>query len=115
MIDLWHIAPGLDTPEHLRARIAQFVCEIASEAALKAHIRPQEHGLGFICLSPPEPIPDSARALLVLLQSLDSPLLIGRPDSTVRRLSDDGLVKLFRLLRLARRLRDIEAGSEPGC
>ena len=30
------------------------------------------------------------------------------------RLSDNALVKLFRLLRLARRLRDIEAGSVDG-
>jgi hypothetical protein len=38
-------------------------------------------------------------------------LLIGVPASPVRRLSDDGFIKFFRLLRLARRLRDIEAGS----
>jgi hypothetical protein len=37
-----------------------------------------------------------------------APLLHGTAAST--RLSDAGLVKLFRLLRLARRLLDLEAG-----
>jgi hypothetical protein len=35
-----------------------------------------------------------------------------RDDSDTLRLSDSGFIKLFRLLRLARRLSDMEAGSD---
>jgi prophage regulatory protein len=38
-----------------------------------------------------------------------SPLLIGTHESLIPRLGDEGTLKLFRLARLARRLRDIEA------
>ncbi|CAM5532347.1 hypothetical protein [Rhodanobacter lindaniclasticus] len=46
-----------------------------------------------------------------------APLLQGQHDahpSRVHRLSDNGLVKLFRLLRLARRLLELEMGVANG-
>jgi hypothetical protein len=108
--DIWRIAPDLDTPECLRAHIAQFAREIAHEADIDAQVALCEHGIGFICLPQPEPVSDFARAVFTLLQSLnDHPLLIGTPESPIPRLSDEGTLKLFRLARLARRLRDIEA------
>ncbi|MDR3352470.1 MAG: hypothetical protein LBO00_05600 [Zoogloeaceae bacterium] len=110
--DIWRIAPGLDTPECLRAHIAQFAREIAHEADIDAQVAPCEHSIGFVCLPLPEPVSDFSRAVFALLQSIDEhPLLIviGTPESSIPRLSDEGTLKLFRLARLARRLREIEA------
>jgi ParB family protein of integrating conjugative element (PFGI_1 class) len=121
--DIWRIDPSLDTSECLRAHIAQFAREIAHEAEIDAQIVPHEQGIGFVCLPQPEPVSDFSRSVLALLQSLNAtpssipdghwlnPLLIGYPESFVC-LSDDGLIKLFRLVRLARRLRDIEADTD---
>jgi ParB family protein of integrating conjugative element (PFGI_1 class) len=129
--DIWRIDPGLDTPECLRVHIVQFAREIAHEAEIEAQIMPHEQGIGFVCLPQPERVSDFARAALALLQSLAATpsellntglrvcwfpfLLIGefteQTASSLHRLSDDGLIKLFRLMRLARRLRDIEADA----
>ncbi|MDR3351895.1 MAG: hypothetical protein LBO00_02550, partial [Zoogloeaceae bacterium] len=110
LTDIWRIDPGLDTPECLRAHIAQFALEIAHEASLDTQIVSSESGIGFVCLPQPEPVSDFARAVFVLLQSLnDQPLLIGTLESPIPRLSDEGTLKLFRLSRLARRLRELEA------
>jgi ParB family protein of integrating conjugative element (PFGI_1 class) len=123
--DMWSIAPSLDTPEHLRAHIAQFAREIAEEAQLADCITPVDAGIGFAC-APQTGLPEFGRALWTLLQVLSQdevdmpqigelgPLLRGRLDRNSGeepRLSDRGLVKLFRLLRLARRLLDREAGA----
>jgi len=43
-----------------------------------------------------------------------APLLHGHGDASGTRLSDAGLVKLFRLLRLARRLLDLGTGAMSG-
>ena len=130
--DVWYIEPGLDAPDRLRVHIAQFAREIAEEAAVVEHIEPRESGIGFVCVasSAARDLPPFARAVLTLLHALSAaslpaigldrarladelaPLLHGRGGSPTR-LSDAGLVKLFRLLRLARRLLDLEAG-EPG-
>ena len=130
--DVWYIEPGLDVPERLRVHIAQFAREIAEEAAVVEHIEPRESGIGFVCVvsSAVRDSPPFARAVLTLLHALSAaslpatrldrarladdlaPLLHGRGGS-ITRLSDVGLVKLFRLLRLARRLLDLEAG-DPG-
>jgi hypothetical protein len=99
--DVWHIEPSLDTPECLRTHIAQFAQEIAGEVGLSECITPVDEGIGFVCAFPPDALSDSNRAMLGCLSLLsDSP----------PALSDVGLVKLFRLLRLSRRLLDIEAG-----
>jgi hypothetical protein len=136
--DVWYIEPGLDAPERLRVHIAQFAREIAEEAGQADCIEPTDEGLGFVCNADALPtnahsLPFLARAVLTLLQALSTgylaaptplsklddvrltdalgPLLQGRRKSPASdRLSDNGLVKLFRLLRLARRLLDLEAG-----
>lgn len=137
--DVWYIEPGLDAPERLRVHIAQFAREIAEEAGQADCIEPTDEGLGFVCNADalsanPHSLPFLARAVLTLLQALSTgylaapvplstlddlrltdalgPLLQGRRNRPASdRLSDNGLVKLFRLLRLARRLLDLEAGA----
>src|SRR3989344_6004339 len=132
--DGWYIEPGLDAPERLRNHIAQFAREIAGEAGLADSIESCETGTGFMCRSPETtPLPAFTRAVLTLLHVLSAastpaaglnpaqladhlaPLLHGH-GSTATRLTDAGLVKLFRLLRLARRLVDLETGAsdDPG-
>ena len=131
--DIWQIEPSLDTPECLRVHIAQYAREIAGEAGLAEWITPVGNGIGFVCSLPAAPLSDFGRAILGLLSLLSgdadpaflafqgeidlASLLRGRlaPEGEAFRLSDDGLVKLFRLLRLARRLLDIEAGAASGC
>ena len=130
--DIWHIDPGLDTPDRLRIHIAQFAREIAGEADLDACVEDRSDGIGFACRAPAQVSSPLARAVLALLVSLagqqpadvgldvghfvtDLPALLHgqgqRHDDGARRLSDNTLVKLFRLLRLARRLLDLEAGA----
>ena len=136
--DVWYIEPGLDVPDRLRVHIAQFACEIAEEAAVGGHIEPCERGIGFVCMAPPaaqaKALTAFARAVLTLLDALSdapapatgfdrtrladdlAPLLHSSGEASMR-LSDAGLVKLFRLLRLARRLLDLESGAvsaDPG-
>lgn len=137
--DLWDIAPSLREPQQLREHIGALGREIALEASVVSSIEAIEGGIGFVChshKSGPQTEGDDirARATLSLLSSLSSgytprrlavdgvrladglaPLLQGmfanpRPQSTVTRLSDEGLIKLFRLIRLARRLVDLESG-----
>jgi hypothetical protein len=132
--DVWYIEPGLDAPDRLRVHIAQFAREIAGDAAVADHIEAIDGGIGFVCAAPAvgqaKALPAFARAVLTLLHALSAappaangldrarladdigPLLHGH-DGLATRLSDAGLVKLFRLLRLARRLLDLEAG-DPG-
>lgn len=136
--DVWYIEPALDVPDRLRVHIAQFACEIAEEAAVAGYIEPCDAGIGFVCA--PRPVTQAkdlsafACVVLTLLQALSStaapptgldrarladdlaPLLHGSGGASMR-LSDAGLVKLFRLLRLARRLLDLESGAasvDPG-
>ncbi|SDC40069.1 integrating conjugative element, PFGI_1 class, ParB family protein [Paracidovorax valerianellae] len=127
--DVWHIDPGLDTPDRLRVHIAQFAREIAAEGSAADRIAATDHGLGFACDEDPAAVAPLAHAMLALLRALEAgyagpaalaapctlaealtPLL--RPHGTAPRLSDSGLVKLFRLLRLARRLAEVEAGAD---
>ncbi|MCC4595474.1 ParB family protein [Xanthomonas campestris pv. phormiicola] len=142
--DVWHIEPSLDEPDRLRTHIAQFAQEIATEAGLDRGIVPCDDSIGFACGQAEAsgdqgalaPLP---RAVLALLHVLSAPyqlpgggaaridtsqlpgdlgrLLLGEAracEGRILRLSDNGLVKLFRLLRLARRLLDIEAGAAGG-
>ncbi|MEE5092509.1 ParB family protein [Xanthomonas euvesicatoria] len=127
--DVWHIDPGLDTPDSLRVHIAQFAREIAAEGSAADRIAATDNGLGFACDEEPVAVAPRAYAMLALLHALEAgytgpaatatpctlaealaPLL--RAHGTAPRLSDSGLVKLFRLLRLARRLADVEAGTD---
>lgn len=122
--DIWHIDPGLDTPDRLRIHIAQFAREIAGEAGLDACIEDRRDGVGFVCRG--QDHPPQSRAVLALLACLagqafpkagldDGDFATGLPAllhaDGARRLSDTALVKLFRLLRLARRLLDLESGT----
>lgn len=130
--DVWYIDAGLDTPDRLRIHIAQFAREIAGEAGLDECIEDRADGIGFACRARGQAPSPLGRAVLTLLTSLtgqpvaeagldgaqlaaDLPTLLhGHSQghgSGARRLSDTALVKLFRLLRLARRLLDLEAGT----
>lgn len=141
--DVWYIEPGLDAPDRLRVHIAQLAREIAEEAGRAGHVESVDDGIGFACaIDGPSANADSiawfARAVLTLLLALSAcyrpaaasptaldnlrladalgPLLQGRKDASdaqASRLSDSGLVKLFRLLRLARRLLELEVGTTP--
>jgi len=115
--DVWYINPGLDDPQRLRTHIAQFAGEIAAEADIVQTIEPSDSAIGFRCKIPDNTMPH-AQAIAALLQSLNTishtplplgALLCGIADSPCPRLSDEALVKLFRLIRLARRLFDLEA------
>jgi hypothetical protein len=94
------------------------------------HIEASEGGIGFVCVAPAvgqaKALPAFARAVLTLLHALsrarprerldrarladDLAALLHGHGGSATRLSDAALVKLFRLLRLARRLLDLEAG-----
>jgi ParB family protein of integrating conjugative element (PFGI_1 class) len=132
MTDVWNIPPELDAPERLRLQIAQFAREIAHEAKLDGLIVVQEHGMGFACVrSHNEAHSQLARGVLSLLHALSQSDLAAEPNSEIAlahvrndvgivlqgrqgcpeqtpevRLSDDGVLKLFRLIRLSRRLLD---------
>ncbi|MEW6312601.1 MAG: ParB family protein [Pseudomonadota bacterium] len=126
--DVWYIEPGLDVPDRLRVHIAQFAREIAEEAGVAEQVEPSDGGIGFACVASPaaRAMPPFALAVLTLLQALCAAGAAGGLDrarladdlapllydgSAHPRLSDAGLVKLFRLLRLARRLVDLESGA----
>jgi hypothetical protein len=139
--DVWHVEPGLDAPEPLRLHVAQFAREIAGEAGRADCVEAVNIGIGFVCAlpSPDGALSGRGRGVLSLLRALsrndeaDAPeflhldetlglLLRGRlvqgsdpapdPDPDSPRLSDGSLIKLFRLLRLARRLLDLESGAD---
>lgn len=119
--DLWYIERQIDEPAALRQEIFGLAHEVASEVRLPDRICASSGGVGFtvkqeIDLAPPaEPM---ANALMRLLESLSTSacsqvtqlelgqLLLGT--STADRLSDQALVKLFRVIRLARRLIELE-------
>lgn len=126
--DVWYIDPSLDLPEHLRVHIAQFAREIADEVSLADRIFPCDDGIGFVC-QPATDVTRMGTEVLMLLASLSGqgsadelerlphslPQLLHGKGDPAKRLSDTALVKLFRLLRLTRRLLDLESGSsDPG-
>ncbi|HHK4245483.1 TPA: ParB family protein [Pseudomonas aeruginosa] len=133
--DVWYIEPGLDSPDRLRIHIAQLAQEIAGQAELIDCIEAIETGIGFTCSAPQVDVspPDFGQVVLALLSALSllytaasdqgdqrlednlGALLLGggvRDTGALPRLSDNGLVKLFRLIRLARRLLDLEANPD---
>ncbi|HGN2220014.1 TPA: hypothetical protein ACKRYU_004722, partial [Pseudomonas aeruginosa] len=133
--DVWYIEPGLDAPDRLRIHIAQFAQEIAEQAELIDCIEATETRIGFTCSAPLVDVspPAFGQVVLALLRALSLPhsaasdqgdlrlddnlgaLLLGggvNDTDALPRLSDNGLVKLFRLIRLARRLLDLEANPD---
>ncbi|WP_223569780.1 ParB family protein [Pseudomonas sp. BF-R-26] len=140
--DIWSIAPILDTPEQLRLAIAGLAREMAAYAGHPASIIDQQHGLGFaldmerVDLATPGAT-GVHLMLLALLRAQDDvnwedrkqlpsalfgQLLLGvyqlpltdRPavDVGLERLPDSLLIKLYRLIRLARRLIDLTLTPE---
>ena len=106
----------------------QFAREIAGEARLDECIDDRPDGIGFACRAHAQDLEPLGRAVLALLACMagqqpadvgldngqlviDLPALLHGQGDVTRRLSDTALVKLFRLLRLARRLLDLEAGA----
>lgn len=133
--DVWAIAPTLDDPQPLRAHIAQLAREIAAEADMDACVVATDQGIGYRIdetqTHRASPLPFFARAVRGLLLALTvvapdvpaasaesalaslhladdlAPLLLGGTLAhPLMRLSDAALVKLYRLVRLARRLHD---------
>ncbi|WP_324745701.1 ParB family protein [Pseudomonas veronii] len=135
--DIWTIAPALDSPEQLRLAIAGLAREMANYAGHPESIVDQPLGLGFalnierVDLAAPRAT-GVHLLLMALLRAQDDvnwedrkqlpsalfgQLLLGvyqlpltdRPamDVGLERLPDRLLIKLYRLIRLARRLIDI--------
>lgn len=140
--DIWIIAPALDTPEQLRLAIAGLAREMAAYAGHPESIIDQKLGLGFALnierLDLAAPRATGVHLLLLALlraqdevnwedrqqlpSALFGQLLLGiyqlpltdRPavDVGLERLPDSLLIKLFRLIRLARRLIDLTLAPE---
>lgn len=140
--DIWIIAPTLDTPEQLRLAVAQLAREMASYAGDPDSVVDQPHGLGFTLDIERLDLTASRSTginllLLALLRAQDNvnwedrkqlpsalfgQLLLGvyqlplpdRPvmDVSLERLPDGLLIKLYRLIRLARRLIDLTLSPE---
>ena len=140
--DIWTIAPTLDNPEQLRLAIAGLAREMVAYAGHPESIIDQQHGLGFaldmerVDLATPRST-GVHLLLLALLRAQDDvnwedrkqlpsalfgQLLLGiyqltltdRPavDVGLERLPDSLLIKLYRLIRLARRLIDLTLTPE---
>lgn len=111
--DIWHIDPGLDVPHRLRIHINQFAREIAEEAGHLDAVVQTVSGLGFLCTL------DAPEGALSLLHALDKPGTTIQPHELLlssnsnQYLSDESLIKIFRLIRLARRLNQLECTAEP--
>ena len=105
----------------MRVHIAQLAQEIAAEADLDRCIEASDEGIGYRCRD--VAIQAEALPLFGLLSALSgsansiaeddlAALLLGAGKAGASRLSDAGLIKLFRVLRLARRLRELEVPQE---
>ena len=140
--DVWTIAPALDSPKQLRLAIAGLAREMATYAGHPESIIDQKLGLGFALniehLDLAAPRATGIHLLLLALlraqddvnwedrkqlpSALFGQLLLGvyqlpltdRPavDVGLERLPDSLLVKLYRLIRLARRLIDLTLTHE---
>ncbi|MBW4793219.1 ParB family protein [Pseudomonas tolaasii] len=140
--DIWIIAPTTDSPEQLRLAIAGLAREMAAYAGDPESIIEQKHGLGFALnidrLDLTTPRAAGVHLLLLALlraqddvnwedrkqlpSALFGQLLLGiyqlplpdRPavDVGLERLPDGLLIKLYRLIRLARRLIDLTLTPE---
>ena len=127
--DIWYVEPSLETADALRVHIAQFAREIASEVDLGEFVESASRGIGYACVKPVSLSSPQAQAVYALLDALaDSTAMdpntlrgvlpallhgLAEADPPVQRLSDAALVKLFRLLRLARKLQDLDRASRP--
>lgn len=138
--DIWYIESGLDSTDHLRLHIAQLAHEIAAESNAADTIDVTPQGLGYSVREPSNQREQPhflARATSTLLSAIATPyltrngrrasvgpirlaedlarLLVGQlppvgsplPD----RLNDVSIVKLFRLIRLSRRIVELESAG----
>lgn len=125
--DIWCIEPSMDSPEQLRIHLARFAREIAGQDFLGHCIEGYDHGIGFMCKVAEDDMPQAGKAVLGLLVALSSqptleegrapahlvlPSLLYGQGAEPPYLSDNSLVKLFRLIRLARRLRELECDHQ---
>lgn len=133
--DLWYIEREIDEPTLLRQEIYGLASDVANEVQAPDLLTPSDWGIGFtlnanVQISPLTPL---AAATLRLLESLSGgfdaqadqtapvndlgQLMLGcprhesHPASAADRLSDQALVKIFRVMRLARRLIELEAST----
>ncbi|WP_110972558.1 ParB family protein [Pseudomonas huaxiensis] len=106
---IWPLPPGVDQPARLRELTGQMAFELAGEQ--REHMAITDRGIGVQCSAGASQSP-----LLAFISSLNSTtptplvqLLLGEPDpsSGTQRLSDPDLLKLFQLIRLARRLKEL--------
>lgn len=116
--DIWFIDAAMDSPQRLRAHVKLLAAEIADEVELKDAIEPAESGIGFQCRLQNDPLIAMLGAIshtpavkgvlgLYLYERLGG-LLIGDEDSDFEPMSDAAVMKLFRIIRLARRLYELE-------
>lgn len=114
--DAWSIEPSLDAVGALRVHIAQLARELAAEANATPCVNDIDDGFGYCCqpeIQPPSTQGIAVLALLNLLSDTHQPdplaaLLQGTTSSSdLPRLTDEALLKLFRLIRLSRRLVDL--------
>jgi hypothetical protein len=126
--DIWKIEPGLDAPERLRVHISQFAREIAQDAEQADCITAVDEGIGFRCNASAPNSSQRQAPLIALLNTLTATgastpltpvaigsLLLGATEGqgSCARMSDANLIKLFRLIRLARRLIDLKSDIQP--
>jgi hypothetical protein len=126
--DLWYIEREIDEPTLLRQEIYGLASDVANEVEAHDLITPSDWGIGFTLTSNAQisPLTPLAAATIRLLDSLSGgfdiqadqaapvtdlgQLMLGcprhesQPASAAARLSDQALVKIFRVMRLARRL-----------
>jgi hypothetical protein len=137
--DVWFIDPSLESPARLRAHIAQLAVEVAAEVGQAARVESGDYGIGFRCVRDVQRQAGTSRSpsgvVIELLSCISSPfidpaiehaspglrfidelplLLFGSPVTNnsgthIERLSDVALVKLFRMIRLGRRLLEMHA------
>jgi len=133
--DLWYIEREIDEPTLLRQEIYGLASDVADEVQAPDLLTPSDWGIGFNLTSNAQisPLTPLAAATVRLLDSLSggldvqldqavpvtdlSQLMLGcprheaQPACATDRLSDQALVKIFRVMRLARRLIELEAST----
>lgn len=110
--DIWQITPELEDVSRLQQHIGQLAYEIANEFDLGNAIELTERDLGYMCIKSATNHDD---VLVTMLDDLSQPsklsaFLLGnlKQFEHIARLSDESLIKLFRIIRLARKLYELE-------
>jgi len=133
--DLWYIEREIDEPTLLRQEIYGLASDVADEVQAPDLLTPSDWGIGFTLTANAQisPLTPLAAATIRLLDSLSggldvqpdqavpvtdlSQLMLGcprheaQPACATDRLGDQALVKIFRVMRLARRLIELEAST----